>query len=90
MMCALAGDPVQGLGFSTVRDFRTAVDRNRARRRLREAFWSVWSGPAPAVGLAAWAKPEILRADWQTLRSEIEQGLRELNLQVPVQRGRGE
>jgi ribonuclease P protein component len=58
-------------GFAVSRQVRTAVQKNRARRRLREAY-RMTRGAAPAmVALVIIAKPAALRAEFATLTEEL-------------------
>jgi ribonuclease P protein component len=76
-------------GFSTSRGFRRAVDRNRARRRLGEAFRSVYRpGPRP-VALVGTATPESLTLPYPELKAHVAGQLRELHLQVREHGGQG-
>jgi len=58
-------------GFAVSRQVRTAVQKNRARRRLREAYRAT-RGAAPAkVALVIIAKPGVLRAGIAALTEEL-------------------
>jgi ribonuclease P protein component len=66
-------------GFSTTRGFRTAVARNRARRRLREAFKAVYrEGGAPRLFIGV-AKPAALSLSFEELKMEVDTQLARLD-----------
>ena len=69
-------------GFSTTKGFRGAVQRNLARRRLREAFRNVHVPGDPAVIVAATARPAALTVGFEELRDRIAEQLRDLGLQT--------
>jgi len=59
------------VGFAVSRQVRRAVDRNRVRRRLREAYRATRE-TAPACGaLVVIGKPSALRAPFKTLADEM-------------------
>src|SRR6266436_1312645 len=59
------------VGFAVSRQVRRAVDRNRVRRRLREAYRATREA-APACGaLVVIGKPSALRAPFKTLADEM-------------------
>ena len=67
----LPGGGRERIGFSTTSGFRRAVDRNRARRRLREAFMQVYRpGRTPRM-VAAVAKREALHAEFEDLKASV-------------------
>ena len=62
-------------GFAVSRQVRTAVERNRARRRLREAYRATRrAAPANAM-LVVIGKPAVLRAPFGTLTDEMRAAL---------------
>ncbi|MDQ3856788.1 MAG: ribonuclease P protein component [Chloroflexota bacterium] len=81
LYCLRGGDTGR-VGFSTTKSFRRAVDRNRARRRLRAAFDHVYCpGEEPAM-IAIVAKPETLTAEFRDLMTALATQLRELGIQA--------
>lgn len=65
-------DPQPLVAFALGRKFGTAVERNRARRRLRAAFESVWDpdrGPRGAYLVAG--NRSVLTADFSTLVASV-------------------
>jgi ribonuclease P protein component len=65
-----SGEPRRA-GFAVSRQVRTAVQKNRARRRLREAYRAA-RGAAPArVALVIIAKPGALRVAFAALTEEL-------------------
>jgi ribonuclease P protein component len=65
-------------GFAVSRHVRTAVQRNRARRRLREAYRAA-RGAAPAnVALVVIGKPGALREPFAALTEELRGALAEI------------
>ena len=79
-LCVLAAAPGQRFGFSTAKGFRRAVERNRARRRLREAFRSVYLPDGGGCALVAIARREAVDAPFGELRRSVADQLRELGL----------
>jgi ribonuclease P protein component len=63
-------------GFAVSRQLRGAVQRNRAKRRLREAYrWTRTAAPA-GVAVVLVARPSALRVSFETLVSELRLALR--------------
>jgi ribonuclease P protein component len=62
-------------GFAVSRHVRTAVERNRARRRLRAAYRAArHAAPAQAM-LVVIGKPAVLREPFRTLTDEMRAAL---------------
>lgn len=53
------------------RQIRGAVDRNRARRRLREAYRGARAGAPEAMDVVVIAKSFALRADFASLVGDL-------------------
>ena len=81
----LAGATREQLGCSTSKGFGTAVRRNRARRRLREAFLQVYAGGGGSAAIIGVAKPSSLALDFQTLKRTITGQLTQVG--VPTRAG---
>jgi ribonuclease P protein component len=58
-------------GFTAGKSVGNAVERNRAKRRLREAFRLLLPRIAPGWDVIAIARPTILSATWDELISVI-------------------
>ncbi len=58
-------------GFAVSRQVRTAVQRNRARRRLRAAYRFVRTAAPESTALVIIAKPAVLRARFDALTEEM-------------------
>ncbi|HET6519353.1 MAG TPA: ribonuclease P protein component [Geminicoccaceae bacterium] len=65
-----------GIGFTASRRVGKAVERNRARRRLREAMRRVLPGPArPGFDYVVVARPEALSRPFASLLDELRTAL---------------
>ena len=71
----LPGGAEERYGFSTTRGFRTAAARNRARRRLREAFRHLHTPGGSGLAIIGAARPEALEASWEDLRQAVAEQL---------------
>jgi ribonuclease P protein component len=67
------GDGASRWGVTTSRSLRRAVDRNRAKRRLRHALGPLSTGVAPGWDLVFIARPAILSAPWEQLQAAVKQ-----------------
>jgi len=65
-------------GFAVTRQIRGAVSRNRARRRLREAFRAARDSAPKSVVLMAIAKRAVLDRRFSALVAELEEALASL------------
>jgi ribonuclease P protein component len=63
-------------GFAVTRQIRGAVRRNRARRRLREAFRAVREAAPERVALVIVGKRAVLDEAFGQLRAELREALR--------------
>jgi ribonuclease P protein component len=77
------GDASRRVGFAVSRQIRTAVSRNRARRRLREAYRRSREAAPPNVGLVFIARPGVLTSSFKDLIAEMREALE------GIARGRG-
>lgn len=80
IVCVVGRVPSERYGFSTTKGFRGAVQRNLARRRLREAFRSVYVPGEVPVAIAVTARPAALTVAFEELRDRVAEQLRELGL----------
>ena len=63
------------VGFAVSRQLRNAVQRNRARRRLREAFRATRTAAPARAALVIIGRPAALTAPFETLRGQMRQAL---------------
>lgn len=91
ILVAAATDlPAVRLGVSASRTMGTAVRRNRAKRRLREAFRPLMLDLAGGWDLIAVARPPLLLADGAALQSAARQLVRRAGLLRSEKRERAE
>jgi ribonuclease P protein component len=64
------------VGFAVSRQMRGAVARNRARRRLREAYRTAGATAPAGVDLVLIARPAALTAPFERLVQDVGGGLR--------------
>jgi ribonuclease P protein component len=69
-----ASEPTR-VGFAVSRQLRNAVQRNRARRRLREAFRSVRAAAPASAALVIIGRPAALTASFEALQGQMRQAL---------------
>jgi ribonuclease P protein component len=62
-------------GFAVSRQIRGAVQRNRARRRLREAYRAARAAAPSHAALVIIGRPASLRAPFATVTSELREAL---------------
>jgi ribonuclease P protein component len=67
-------DPTR-VGFAVSRQLRSAVQRNRARRRLREAFRATRAAAPACASLVIIGRPASLTAPFETLCGQMRQAL---------------
>jgi ribonuclease P protein component len=63
------------IGYTVSRALGGAVDRNRMKRRLREATREAWNAFSPAVDIVVNPKKSVLTADFTGLVEEIRKSL---------------
>ena len=70
------------IGFTVSRALGDAVDRNRMKRRLREATREAWDGFSPAVDVVVNPKKTVLKAEFPVLVDEMRKALAIVQKQV--------
>jgi ribonuclease P protein component len=68
------------IGITAGRSVGNAVQRNRAKRRLREAFRSNLPDISPGWDIVAIARPALLNASWEKLQHVILTKLKQAGL----------
>jgi ribonuclease P protein component len=63
------------VGFAVSRQLRNAVQRNRARRRLREAFRATRAAAPAWAALVIIGRPASLTASFESLVGQMRQAL---------------
>lgn len=69
-----ADEPTR-VGFAVSRQLRNAVQRNRARRRLREAFRSARAAAPTRAALVIIGRPAALTLSFEALQGQMRQAL---------------
>jgi ribonuclease P protein component len=69
-----SNDPTR-VGFAVSRQVRLAVQRNRARRRLREAYRAARDAAPDRAALVVIARPAVLREPFAALLGQMRQAL---------------
>jgi ribonuclease P protein component len=69
-----ANEPTR-VGFAVSRQLRHAVQRNRARRRLREAFRAAREAAPARAALVVIGRPAVLREPFASLSAQLRQAL---------------
>ena len=69
------GDASRRVGFAVSRQLRNAVKRNRARRRLREAYRQAREAAPADIGLVIIGRPGALTVDFNELVAELRDAL---------------
>jgi ribonuclease P protein component len=80
MYCHRNRLPGNRLGFTTGKKIGGAVRRNRARRRLSEAFRLAEPGTRTGYDIVIVARTRCLTQDFKKLRNEMDRLLRDLGL----------
>lgn len=74
MLWREADEPTR-VGFAVSRQLRNAVQRNRARRRLREAFRATRAAAPARAALVIIGRPASLTAPFEALVGQMRQAL---------------
>lgn len=74
MLWREADEPTR-VGFAVSRHLRNAVQRNRARRRLREAFRSARAAAPARAALVIIGRPAAVTASFESLLGQMRQAL---------------
>ena len=69
-----ADEPTR-VGFAVSRQLRNAVQRNRVRRRLREAFRAARAAAPARAALVIIGRPAALTASFEALQGQVRQAL---------------
>jgi ribonuclease P protein component len=69
-----AAEPTR-TGFAVSRQLKNAVQRNRARRRLREAYRASREAAPPQVALVVVGRPAALSAPFAALTAQLQSAL---------------
>jgi ribonuclease P protein component len=73
--------PATRIGVSASRNVGSAVRRNRAKRRLREAFRPILEDLAQGWDLLLIARPALLDAEWPEVQAAVQNVLKRSGLQ---------
>ena len=85
LSCLTNEERVSRCGFTVSKRIGSAVDRNRARRRIREAVRKVWDSVLPGWDLVWIARPGINEAEFSELQDACARLLRRARLlKAPV------
>lgn len=78
--CLTNNESISRCGFTVSKRIGSAVDRNRARRRIREAVRQVWDSVLPGWDLVWIARPGINEAEFSELQDACARLLRRARL----------
>lgn len=76
---------VTRMGVSAAKSIGIAVQRNRAKRRLREALRNHLPEIAPGWDVVVIARPDVVDAEWTQLRAAIQELLQRSGLLKDVE-----
>lgn len=83
VLVAAANDlPRSRFGVTTSRSFRSAVERNRAKRRLRHAIRPCIANTSEGWDLILIARPGLNEAEWVAVRDAVKSLLDDAGLRV--------
>lgn len=80
LCCQANGEAISRTGFTVSKRIGTAVERNRARRRMREMVRLVWDAILPGWDLVWIARPGINEAEFTELQDACARLLRRARL----------
>ena len=63
------------MGFAVSRQLKTAVERNRVRRRLREAFRAARAAGPGRADVVVIGRPAVLREPFEAIVTHMRQAL---------------
>lgn len=66
------------VGFTLSKALGNAVQRNRMKRRLREAVRAEWDAAPGMVDMVINPKRALLKAEFTVIRSEVERGFQQI------------
>ena len=66
------------VGFTVTKALGNAVQRNRMKRRLREAVRAEWNDAPEAVDMVVNPKRALLSAEFSAIRGEVQRGFRHI------------
>jgi ribonuclease P protein component len=72
-----SGEPAR-IGFTVSKALGNAVQRNRIRRRLREAVRAEWNAAPAMVDIVINPKRALLSAEFAVIRGEVERGFQQI------------
>lgn len=72
------------VGFAVSRQINRAVDRNRIRRRLREAYRAARGGAPAAASIVIVGKKRVLDMKFETLVAELQGAFAAMAVSAPV------
>lgn len=76
MTCFYRPAEKRQIGFATPKRLGQAVERNRARRRMREAY-RINKNEVGPIRMIVLAKPSIKQATWEDIQREFRQLIRQ-------------
>src|SRR5262249_50891276 len=70
------------VGFTVSKALGNAVQRNRMKRRLREAVRAEWNAAPETVDMVINPKRALLSAEFTVIRAEVERGFQQIRKAV--------